>query len=244
MLKLISGQPPLGPRLLLDGEDVTSALCIKSINVGEITYGEPVTLTLEVYANAELEILPENVTVIVNDPASPAHDPVGKPDPMITQLVLAPNHKARVETVGQLTEITIEPARDAASIRGHDIMADLEAMGCMPTTAPDLGDGQETVPGYLTQPPSMVKAVAQGLDLGNLSEYGLGTYCKECVGYAPVCDCGRVVPEMAEPDTLIEGECHNGITPGDLTGQRLCGCAVCKGDGETSKPYTGAVRKP
>lgn len=60
--------------VLLDGEDITGKLLIKSIAMPKQHHSERLMLALEVYAEAELEVLPEGVTVNVVDPASPAID--------------------------------------------------------------------------------------------------------------------------------------------------------------------------
>lgn len=74
MLKLIIGPTSNGAKLMLDGVDVTKAMRLLSVSIPNVVRDELVQMTLTVNAEAEVELLPKGVTVIVQDPDSPAYD--------------------------------------------------------------------------------------------------------------------------------------------------------------------------
>jgi hypothetical protein len=73
-VRIVVGPDTQSLRVLVDGQDVTKALCIKRLVIKPMEASEVVEATFTVMAQAEVELLPENVTVVVTDPESPAHD--------------------------------------------------------------------------------------------------------------------------------------------------------------------------
>jgi hypothetical protein len=65
-LKIKIGKHTNDVEILLDGKNIAGELLIKSLTIGPLVPSMPTTATLEVYCEAEIEILPEEVTVNVD----------------------------------------------------------------------------------------------------------------------------------------------------------------------------------
>lgn len=74
-VRIVVGTDTNSLQVFVDGKDIARALRVRRLVIEPLECNEMVEATFTVYAQAEVELLPENITVVVTDPESPAYEP-------------------------------------------------------------------------------------------------------------------------------------------------------------------------
>ena len=73
-LKIIIGTTTNDVKFMLGGEDVSRKLQVSELTIGPLGPNQITKATLVVYAEAEVRLLPEGVTVYTNDARNPQQE--------------------------------------------------------------------------------------------------------------------------------------------------------------------------